>query len=151
MGVVGLLFPLAFALGIMSEKAFDAWKEATTPIGFAALVFSITATFVTDSWILLGVAVAGLAVGATLLALKSKCPRVAPLTAKLGGWLATFLFMWMPLPQLEKILTEGAKAAEAFSMGFTVLATIGNGLGSTRAFVIKEKVWFTGSFFGLIV
>ena len=38
-----------------------------------------------------------------------------------------------------------------FNIGFTVLATIGNGLGSTRAFVIKEKVWFTGSFFGLIV
>merc|ERR1711972_672672 len=59
--------------------------------------------------------------------------------------------MGMPLPQLVKILHEGAPAAKAFSMGFTVLATIGNGLGSTRAFVIKEQVWFTGSFFGLMV
>lgn len=90
-------------------------------------------------------------IGSLLIALKSKFATIEALTAKLGGWLATFLFMWMPLPQIYNILQKGEPAAASLSMGFVMLLTLGNGLGSTRAFYIKEKVWFTGAFWGLIV
>lgn len=148
---VGLLIPLLFALGTVSLEKFALWQEATIPLGLASLVFCITSTFSDDSFILLTIFAVGFVIGILLLFLKPRIPILAPLMAKLGGWLATFLFMWMPLPQIYRILTVGKDAAAAFSMGFTVLATFGNGLGSTRAFVIKEKVWFVGSFYGLMV
>jgi hypothetical protein len=122
------------------------------PIGLASLLFSITATFNDkNDLLLLAVSLLGLAIGSLLLVLKSRYVALESLLLKLGGWLATFLFMWMPLPQIYNILTQGEPAAKSLSMGFVVLLTLGNGLGSTRAFYIKEKVWFTGAFWGLIV
>merc|ERR1712176_1147388 len=42
---IGLLIPLLFAVGCLSSSRFSLWAEFTTPVGLAALVFSITATF----------------------------------------------------------------------------------------------------------
>mmetsp|Transcript_21952 Transcript_21952/g.61365 ORF Transcript_21952/g.61365 Transcript_21952/m.61365 type:complete len:351 (-) Transcript_21952:176-1228(-) len=147
---IGLVIPFLYACGMLSASTFSSWKEATTAIGLAAIAFTFTATFTANSWALLAVAVAGAAIGAVLLVQKTRVAALARLTATLGGWLATFLFMWMPMPEIFKILKEGQKAAQAFSMGFTVLATLGNGLGAARAFVIKDTIWFTGSFWGLV-
>jgi len=149
--LVGLMFPTLLALGAISRNTFSVWKEATTAIGLEALAFSVAATFFTEDAVLLGVAMAGLFVGILLLGLKPCCPVLAPVTERLGGWMATFLFMWMPVPEIVKILTVGKNAADAFNMGFTVLATIGNGLGVARAFFIKDTIWFTGSFFGIVI
>lgn len=149
--LIGLIIPSMYAIGCMPSRLFASWQEATTPIGFSALLFSVTATATKDAVTLLIVALVGLTVGTFLLALKGKVPILATLAKSLGGWLATFLFMFMPLPQLIDIITKGAKAAEAFQIGFTLLAIIGNGLGATRAFVIKERIWFVGSFWGLMI
>jgi len=154
---IGLLMPLLYALNVLSEAMFNGWKEATTPIGFGALIFSIAATphlfgvKELESILLLAIAEFGLIVGLLMLVLGPRCAKLKPLIATMGGWMATFLFMWMPLPQLVQMITEGEDAAKSFNMGFTVLATIGNGLGCTRAFVIKDKIWFVGSFWGLMV
>jgi len=151
---VGLTLPLLLSLKLVSPDLFSLWKDTTTAIGFTALAFAVTATFTGDQGVLLGATLAGLSVGLLVLALKNKSGALGALVGTLGGWLATFLFMWSPLPQLVALLQggdEGWKAAEAFDIGVALLATLGNGLGVARAWFIKDKIWFVGSFFGIVV
>jgi hypothetical protein len=148
---VGVLIPLLYALKCLSDKTFHTWVEGTTPIGFSGLLFAIAATFTEDSLTLLIIAVVGLAMGLICLSASRSNESLKGLTSTLGGWMATFLFMWMPTPQIVTMLKDGKKAAEAFSIGFCILATFGNGIGATRAYIIKNQIWFVGSTWGVLV
>jgi hypothetical protein len=65
-------------------------------------------------------------------------------TDNTGAWLATFLFMYMPLPQIWQNIKRPASAVD-FNISWIYFCTLGNGLGLARAIHIDSKLWMTGT------
>jgi len=146
---IGLLIPLLKACRAFPARAFQLWNQATTAIGLAALLSLVASTVVPkNDWVLMGGGLTGLLVAGLLLLFKPA--RLAPLMAVLSGWLATLLFMFMPVPQVINNFMEPANA-KSFALGFVILGTLGNGLCCARALFTKDAIWFTGAFWGTIV
>lgn len=146
--VVGLTLPLLLALKVLPGKVWTTWQEGTTAIGLSALLFSLSATATHNNVVIMVVSVVGFAVAAVPLVLRP--PALMPLMSQLSGWLATLLFMFMPLPQIFAHFRD-YDSAKSFSMGFVILGTIGNGLCISRALFTKNAIWFTGAVWGTIV
>jgi len=146
---VGLVIPLLRIVRCLPARGFSLWQEVTTAIGMGALLSLIGSTIVPDNnWVLGGTGLAGVLMMLALLLLRP--PRLVPVLGRLSGWLATYLFMFMPVPQVINNLLHHEKAS-SFAIGFAVLAAIGNGLCTARALFIKDLVWFTGSIWGTLV
>lgn len=146
---VGLVIPSLKAVRCLPERAFSAWQEATTAIGLGALLSLVGSTIVPDNDVVLGATgLVGVLVMLVLLVLRP--PKLVPLLGRLSGWLATYLFMFMPVPQVIENLLDHEKA-KSFAIGFAVLAAIGNGLCTSRALFTKDSVWFTGAIWGTLV
>ena len=68
----------------------------------------------------------------------------------IGAWLATALFMFMPLAQIHSIFVNpagvGGLALPSFFMG-----ALGNLLMLPRAILTKNKIWFVGSGWAVLV
>jgi len=148
--IVGLVIPLLKAMRCLSERVFSMWQEqATTAIGAGALLSLVGSTIVPhNDWVLGGMGLGGVLLMVVLLALRP--PRLVPLLGKLGGWLATYLFMFMPVPQVVYNFVDHEKA-KSFAIGFAVLAAIGNGLCTSRALFTKDAIWFTGAIWGTLI
>uniref|UniRef100_A0A7S1QUF6 Uncharacterized protein n=1 Tax=Alexandrium catenella TaxID=2925 RepID=A0A7S1QUF6_ALECA len=146
---VGLVIPLLKAVRCLPARAFSVWTEATTAIGLGALLSLVGSTAVPNNDVVLGVTgLVGVAI--MLVLLITRPPRLVPLMGRISGWLATYLFMFMPVPQVIDNFINHEKA-KSFAIGFAVLAAIGNGLCTSRALFMKDSVWFTGAIWGTVV
>mmetsp|Transcript_104727 Transcript_104727/g.295969 ORF Transcript_104727/g.295969 Transcript_104727/m.295969 type:complete len:361 (+) Transcript_104727:42-1124(+) len=147
--VAGLLVPLLRACRAFPDTAFQMWNQATTAIGLAALLSLVGSTLVPkNDWVLLGAGVFGLLLAGVMLVLKPA--RLMPMMAAISGWLATLLFMFMPVPQVINNFIDHSNA-KSFALGFVILGTLGNGLCCSRALFTKDAIWFTGAMWGTII
>lgn len=147
--LVGLVLPLFKAMRLVSNWAFNIWTELTTAIGMGTLLSVVASTVKPDNMTVF--AVAGI-VGAhdMVLLLLVRPAWLIACVGQLSGWLATLLFMFMPVPQIIENFADHEKA-KTFAIGFAFLAATGNGLCTFRALYIKDPIWFTGAFWGTLV
>jgi len=146
---LGLVMPLLKVVRVLPDSAFAVWQKATTVIGMGSLFSLVGSTIVPkNDYVLGGSALAGVLLAGGLLLARTPC--ITRLLATLGGWLATLLFMFMPVPQILNNFLD-AELAKSFALGNAILATIGNGLCVSRALFIKDAIWFTGAIWGTVV
>jgi len=156
---MGLLMAATKACGICPEKVFTTWQEFTTPIGMGACCFSFMDSFIfphddpaDTNPISMYVGAAGFVF--MLVVCLVRPAKLMPIMGSVSAWLATFLFMFMPIAQILAVYKE-IDNPEAVSKGFSLLAAIlgaiGNGLGSVRAFHTKDAIWYIGAMWGCLL
>ena len=173
----GLLLPAANWAGARVRSAspvWRAWERLIALIG-AAVICQLAASMVIDLPTRAASATAALALGAAAAAgARAALPMLrgggggggggaaagglpAPSSsssfATVYGWLATVLFMLMPLPQLLRNFTSARAdcAASAVSQQTLLLAIVGNGLMIPRALFSRDLPWLVGSSWGMLV
>ena len=128
------------------------WEVALLGVG------ALTLVHVSGTWISSMTAV--VALGA--FARTRQLPRVP--IATVYGWMATLLFMLMPLPQLIHNLVVafastssssggiiGARSPPPVSSLTVILALVGNALMVPRAMAVGDMPWLVGSTWGMLV
>jgi glycosidase len=147
----GLTLNLLHYRGALNEKLWTGWKELTGMAGLVVLPLVFTATFLPSVSYWPAAATAG--VGALYIALKrsGRLPdNLKGMWTKLSAWTATLLFMFGPLAQISSNLADPANIA-GLSLLTVILATVGNGLMIPRAVHTKDRIWFTGSAWAVVM
>jgi glycosidase/lipid-A-disaccharide synthase-like uncharacterized protein len=159
--VAGLTINLLKWMGKLPEKflgleMWKTWNDATVLLGLFALPLGVAVTFNlmgAYSWAVLGVS-AALALGGVRLMLldrQGKLPSALhAVWQTLGAWLATALFVFMPLPQIVNNVSNPENIA-GIAVGTLILSVAGNILETTGAVYHKNRIWFTGSFWAIAV
>ncbi|KAK6115007.1 hypothetical protein DH2020_007276 [Rehmannia glutinosa] len=150
--VSGLILNFMKYFDLLNAEIWHFWEEFITIGGLPALPQVMWSTFVPfiPSTILPGLIAFFTAVLAVLMARMGKLLEKGVKTlGYLAGWTATLLFMWMPVAQMWTNLLnpENIKGLSAVSM---LLAMIGNGLMIPRALLVRDLMWFTGSFWACV-
>ena len=165
--MAGLLLPLLNWAGRVpgSSSVWRAWERLIVLAG-ASVVSFLAVSIVTDMPTFSATAIASItalvlgftAARAILPFLRADSPRrrrneTQPSAfAVVYGWMATILFMIMPLPQLLRNLCAAAAAgSSAVSRQTVFLAIIGNGLMIPRALAVEDRLWLVGSCWGMLV
>jgi hypothetical protein len=130
------------------KDAFDRWMHFLTMLGGALVAFSLTYEIQDDLGVnasrpVLAKAINGGAgsAGFVLLLCMVLMKRTSNST---GPWLATLLFMYMPLPQIRENFVHPASAAD-FAIEWIYCFVMANGLGMARAVYTRNVLWVTGA------
>ena len=76
-----------------------------------------------------------------ILDISNKLPRwLKDVWCTLGAWIATLLFMVMPVAQLIKNYTQ-PDSLEGIAIGSVLLGALGNGLMIPRALFLRDVIW----------
>ncbi|MBI4424326.1 MAG: hypothetical protein HY554_11390 [Elusimicrobia bacterium] len=142
--------------GRLSDRLWGAWNGAAKLLGLFALPFGFAVTFGllgAHAGAVLGASVAFAAAGAAAMALDRRARLPSSLKGvwtTLGAWLATLLFVFLPIPQLVNIF-ERPQDIAGIAIGTVLLSTFGNLLEVTGSVAHKSQIWFVGSFWAVAV
>jgi len=155
----GLLMVATKACGIVPKKVFQKWQEFTTPIGMGACCFSFMDSFIFPHTNPADTNPTAVYVGIfgfffMMVVVLLQPPKLMPVIGSVSAWLATFLFMFMPVAQIIAIYRDLANpddVKKGFSLLAAILGAIGNGLGSVRALHTKDAIWYIGAMWGCLL
>jgi hypothetical protein len=130
------------------KDAFGRWMQCLTILGGALVAFSLSYEIQHDlgfekAWPSLAksINIGASSAGSVLLLLMLLLKKTSKST---GPWLATLLFMYMPLPQIRENFVRPASAA-GFSTVWIYCFVMANGLGLARAMYTGNVLWVTGA------
>jgi hypothetical protein len=145
--VVGLIIVL-MRFGGRWESTFARWVKITTVLGGALVAYTLTYEIQCDLGftekrpvVTKATNVAAMLAGGAVLLCMVLLKKTGDST---GPWLATLLYIYMPLPQIWENFVHPASAAD-LSTSFIYFYVTANGLGLARAMYTRCWMWVIGA------
>eukprot|EP00850_Spirogloea_muscicola_P013142 SM000088S23683 [mRNA] locus=s88:62704:65564:- [translate_table: standard] len=149
--IVALLINSLYYAKVLPDPVWSVWRDVSGVAGLTILpqvVWSTVSSYPTP----LPAVIAG-SVGLSFVVFRRGGKLSQQLLAVWDGtsaWMATLLFMFMPIPQLISCFTSPASLA-GISVLTPVLGMVSNGLLIPRALFTRDVMWFTGSTWGALM
>ena len=140
---------------IAGIPVWGAWQKGLSLLGLFLLPAGVASMFAHASLGVLPFALGGVAALSGLGFMIAE--RYGKLSKKwqnhwssFGAWLATFLFMFMPLAQIHSIWSN-AVGMHGLSLPSFLMGAMGNLLMLPRAIMTQNRIWFVGSAWAVLV
>ncbi len=135
-------------------SVWSAWQKGLSLLGLFLLPMGISVMFVGSSGVIpliLGGVAALTGLGFMIAQKRGKLsPKWQGHWASLGAWLATFLFMFMPLAQIHSVFSN-AVGMKGLALPSFLMGAVGNLLMLPRAILTQNRIWFVGSAWAVVV